>query len=78
VTLYISGGKKDKISKMDIAGFLIKKGNITKDDVGLITIMDFMSFVAVKKNKARKLLLLSQNEKMKGAKYKIAYAQGGE
>jgi superfamily II DNA/RNA helicase len=78
VTLYISGGKKDKISKMDIAGFLIKKGNVTKDDVGLITIMDFMSFVAVKKNKARKLLLLSQNEKMKGAKYKIAYAQGGE
>jgi superfamily II DNA/RNA helicase len=78
VTLYISGGKKDKISKMDIAGFLIKKGNVTKDDVGLITIMDFMSFVAVKKSKARKLLLLSQNEKMKGAKYKIAYAQGGE
>lgn len=78
VTLYISGGKKDKISKMDIAGFLIKKGNITKDEVGLITIMDFMSFVAVKKSKARKLLLLSQNEKMKGAKYKIAYAQGGE
>jgi superfamily II DNA/RNA helicase len=78
VTLYISGGKKDKISKMDIAGFLIKKGNITKDDVGLITIMDFMSFVAVKKSKARKLLLLSQHEKMKGAKYKIAYAQGGE
>jgi superfamily II DNA/RNA helicase len=78
VTLYISGGKKDKISKMDIAGFLIKKGNITKDDVGLITIMDFMSFVAVKKSRARKLLLLSQNEKMKGAKYKIAYAQGGE
>jgi superfamily II DNA/RNA helicase len=75
VTLYISGGKKDKISKMDIAGFFIKKGNVTKDDVGMITIMDFMSFVAVKKNKARKLLLLSQNEKMKGAKYKISYAQ---
>lgn len=77
-TLYISGGKKDKISKMDIAGFFMKKGNITKDELGLITIMDFMSFVAVKKSRARKLLSLSQNEKMKGAKYKIAYAQEGK
>jgi ATP-dependent RNA helicase DbpA len=76
VTLYISGGKKDKISKMDIAGFFIKKGNLEKDDVGMITILDFMSFVAVKKKHARKLLLLSQNEKMKGKKYKISYAQG--
>ena len=77
-TLYISGGKKDKISKMDIAGFFMKKGNLAKEELGLITIMDFMSFVAVKKSRARKLLSLSQNEKMKGAKYKIAYAQGGE
>jgi hypothetical protein len=28
----------------------------------------------VKKNKAKNLLTLSQNEKMKGAKYKITYA----
>lgn len=76
VTLYISGGKKDKISKMDIAGFFMKKGELKKEELGLITILDYMSFVAVKKNKARRLLLLSQNEKMKGAKYKISYAQG--
>jgi ATP-dependent RNA helicase DbpA len=76
VTLYISGGKKDKISKMDIVGFLSKKGNLEKDDIGLITVMDFMSFVAVKKTKARAVLALSQNEKMKGAKYKISYARG--
>jgi superfamily II DNA/RNA helicase len=74
VTLYISGGKKDKISKMDIAGFFLKKGSIKKEDLGLIAILDFMSFVAVKKNKAKNLLTLSQNEKMKGAKFKITYA----
>jgi superfamily II DNA/RNA helicase len=73
VTIYISGGKKDKISKMDIAGFLLKKGDLKKEELGLITIMDFMSFVAVKKKKAQRILLLSQNEKMKGAKYKISY-----
>jgi hypothetical protein len=38
--------------------------------------MDFMSFVAVKKVKAKRILALSQNEKMKGAKFKISYAQG--
>lgn len=74
VTMYISGGKKDKISKMDIAGFLMKKGDLKSADVGLITVMDFMSFVAVKKNTAKRVLALSQNEKMKGAKYKITYA----
>jgi superfamily II DNA/RNA helicase len=74
ITLYISGGKKDKISKMDIAGFFLKKGNLKKEEVGIISVLDFMSFVAVKKNKAKQLLTLVQNEKMKGAKYKIVYA----
>jgi ATP-independent RNA helicase DbpA len=71
ITLYISGGKKDKLSKMDIVGFLSKKGQLGKNDIGLIEVMDFMSFVAVKKNKVDTLLFLIQNEKMKGQKYKI-------
>jgi superfamily II DNA/RNA helicase len=73
ITIYISGGKKNKISKMDIAGFLMKQGELKREELGLITVMDFMSFVAVKKKKAPRILLLSQNEKMKGAKYKISY-----
>ena len=36
ITLYIGAGKKDKISKTDIVGFLIQKGNLEKDDIGLI------------------------------------------
>ncbi|MBI3258213.1 MAG: DEAD/DEAH box helicase [Ignavibacteriae bacterium] len=74
VTLYISGGKKDKISKMDIVGFLSKKGNLEKYDIGLIEVMDYMAFVAVKKNKVKTVLRLIQNEKMKGKKYKIQIA----
>lgn len=75
ITLYVSGGKKDKLSKMDIVGFLSKKGNLEKDDVGLIEVMDFMSFVAVKKNKVSSLMPLIQQEKMKGKKYKIEIAR---
>jgi ATP-dependent RNA helicase DbpA len=71
VTLYISGGKKDKLSKIDIVGFLAKKGNIGKEDIGKIELMDFMSFVAVKKEVVRNLLKAIQTEKMKGKKYKI-------
>jgi superfamily II DNA/RNA helicase len=75
ITLYINGGKKNKLSKMDIVGFLSKKGNLEKNDIGLIEVMDFMSFVAVKKNKVTTLLAKIQNEKMKGEKYKVEVAK---
>ena len=75
ITLYISGGKKDKLSKMDIVGFLSKKGNLQKDDIGKIEVMDFMSFVAVKKDIAEGLLKAIHSEKMKGKKYKIVVAK---
>ncbi|MEO6757962.1 MAG: DEAD/DEAH box helicase [Saprospiraceae bacterium] len=71
LTLYISGGKKDKLSKMDIVGFLSQKGDLQKGDLGKIEVMDFMSFVAAKKDKVARLLPAIQNEKMKGKKYKI-------
>jgi superfamily II DNA/RNA helicase len=72
VTLYISGGKKDKLSKIDIVGFLSKVGKLEKDDIGKIELLDYMSFVAVKRNVLGKLLKSIENEKMKGKKYKIA------
>jgi superfamily II DNA/RNA helicase len=71
MTLYISGGKKDKLSKMDIVGFLSKKADLQKDDLGKIELMDFMSFVAVKKEVAGRVVTSVQGEKMKGKKYKI-------
>lgn len=71
ITLYISGGKKDKLSRTDIVGFLSKKGRLEKADIGKIEVLDFMSFVAVKKNLAGPLLQAVQGEKMKGKKYKI-------
>jgi superfamily II DNA/RNA helicase len=70
-TLYISGGKKDKLSKGDILGFLAKTGGLAKEEIGLIEQMDFMSFAAVKKEKLATLLPIIQVEKMKGKKYKI-------
>ncbi len=75
VTLYLSGGKKDKINKIDIVGFLSKKGNLEKFDLGLIIVQDFSSYASVKRNKVSQLLQDIQNEKVKGKKLKIEIAQ---
>ncbi len=74
-TLYISGGKKDKLNKVDIVGFLSKKGDLERADLGRIEVLDFMSFVAVKKAKTPNLLQKIGAEKMKGKKYKIELAK---
>lgn len=75
LTLYFSGGKKDKINKIDIVGFLGQKGGIKKEDIGLITVMDFSSFVAVKRKNVKALLNIITKEKVKGKKLKIAIAK---
>jgi ATP-dependent RNA helicase DeaD len=74
-TLYISGGKKNKINKIDIVGFFSQKGNLEKGDIGLIEVKDFISFAAVKYSKVKDLLKSIRDEKMKGKKYKIEVAR---
>ena len=72
ITLYIGAGKKDKISKTDIVGFLIQKGNLTKEEIGLITILDNASFVAINRVKARQTIDAIKDEKVKNQKVRIA------
>ncbi|MEI7627360.1 MAG: DEAD/DEAH box helicase [Bacteroidota bacterium] len=74
-TIYINGGKKDKLNKVDIVGFLAQKGKLDKEDIGLIVVKDFNSFVAVKKSKVNAMLDKVADEKIKGTKYKIVIAK---
>ncbi|MEO6229190.1 MAG: DEAD/DEAH box helicase [Ferruginibacter sp.] len=74
-TLFIAAGKKDKVNKIDIVGFLSKQGQLKKDDIGLIDVKDFFSFVAVRKLKVGEALELIKNEKIKNKKVKIAVAK---
>ena len=74
-TIYISGGKKNKLNKIDIVGFFLQKGNLEKTDLGLIEVKDFISFVAIKGNKVRNFLNAIKDQKMKGKKYKIEVAR---
>jgi superfamily II DNA/RNA helicase len=75
VTIYINGGKKDKLNKVDIVGFFSQKGGLQKEEIGLIIVKDRNAFVAVKKHKVKTFLPLVQNEKIKGTKYKIVVAR---
>jgi len=74
-TIYISGGKKNKLNKIDIVGFFSQKGNLEKGDLGLIEVKDFISFAAVRFSKVKDLLVKISNEKMKGKKFKIEVAR---
>ncbi len=74
-TIYISGGKKNKLNKIDIVGFFSQKGKLEKGDLGLIEVKDFISFAAVKATKVKDLLKLIRDEKMKGKKFKIEVAR---
>ena len=74
-TLFIAAGKKDKVNKIDIVGFLSNKGMLKKEDIGLIDVKDFFSFVAVKKIKISETLRLIKDQKIKNKKVKIAVAK---
>ena len=67
-TIYIGKGKKDKISKGDIVGFLCKKGGLTSDEIGRIDVKDRYTYAAVKREKQQQLLRQTQGEKIKGVK----------
>src|SRR5690606_11657847 len=60
-TLFIAAGKKDKVNKVDIVGFLTNKGELKKEDIGLIEVKDFFSFVAVRKVKVNHTLHVIKN-----------------
>ena len=74
-TFYVSAGKKDKVNKIDIVGFLTNKGRLKKEDIGLIEVKDFFSFVAVRKSKASATLQLIKEERIKNKKVKIDIAK---
>jgi ATP-independent RNA helicase DbpA len=74
-TLFIAAGKKDKVNKVDVVGFFSNKGQLKKEDIGLIEVKDFFSFVAIRKSKVGHVLQLIKNEKIKNKKVKIEIAK---
>lgn len=75
VTLYIAAGKKDKVNKIDIVGFLTKAGSLKKEDIGLIEVKDYNAFVAVNRHKVTLLLQKIKEQRIKNKKIRIEIAR---
>lgn len=74
-TIYFGGGKKDKINKVDVVGFLSKIGQLKPDEIGLITVLDHSCLVAVSAKKINQTLNQVRDAKIKGKKVKIGVAR---
>lgn len=70
-TLFISGGRKDKISKGDIAGLFFKQGAINKDQLGVIELKQDCAFVSVPLSIANELVEKLNNTRLKKKKVRV-------
>lgn len=70
-TLFISGGRQDKISKGDIAGLFLKQGGLGKEELGLIELKQDCAFVAVPKTHSQRLAKELNNSRLKKRKVRI-------
>ena len=69
-SIFINGGKKQKLRKGDILGALTAGIGLAKEDIGTIDLFDFCSYVAIKKEKLPFVLEKLQNTKIKGKFYR--------
>lgn len=67
-TIYIGKGKKDKLSKGDIVGFLCKKGGLKSDEIGRIDVKDRYTYAAISRSRLDNVLRHTAGEKIKGIK----------
>ncbi len=70
-TIFISGGRRDKISKGDIAGFLLKQGQLKKEEVGAIELKQDCAFVAIDASKAAQLVTRMDKRTLKKRKVRL-------
>ncbi|MCH5221534.1 MAG: DEAD/DEAH box helicase [Muribaculaceae bacterium] len=70
-TLYFNAGKKEKISKGDIVGFLIQKGGLTKEEVGRIDVKDHSAYAAIQSAKVYDTLTALSSHKIKNMRVRV-------
>jgi len=70
-TLFVSGGRKDKISKGDLAGFFIKQGGLVNDALGLIELKNDCAFVGVPSKDVKHLIAKLNNQHLKKRKVRV-------
>ncbi|MBT6764276.1 MAG: DEAD/DEAH box helicase [Prolixibacteraceae bacterium] len=71
-TLYITGGRRDKISKGDVAGLFLKQGLVQKDQLGVIELKQNCTYAGVQAEIAEMLIEKTNNSKLKKKKVRIS------
>lgn len=71
-TVRISAGKKEKLSKGDILGFLSKTGGAQPGEIGRIEVFDHYSLAAVDEKALGRILEAVKGKKIKGEKRMIS------
>lgn len=71
-TLRIDGGKREKVSRGDILGFLVKECGIDPKAIGKINVYDHYALVAVDGTAVPQLLENMKGKKLKGEKRRIS------
>ncbi|MFK7946101.1 MAG: DEAD/DEAH box helicase [Saprospiraceae bacterium] len=70
-TVFISGGRKDKISKGDIAGTFFRKGELKKGELGIIELKNDCAFVAVAAHQTKRIIDTLDNSRLKKRKIRV-------
>ncbi len=73
-TLYFKAGRKEKISKADIVGFIANNSSVDSKEIGIINVYDHYALVAVPSAKGATAIKQLQGLKIKGKKVKIEKA----
>ncbi|GAB3661625.1 DEAD/DEAH box helicase [Echinicola sediminis] len=74
-TLHINKGKKHKVNKIDLVGFFLQFDFLGKEDLGLIEVKDFFSYVAISREKYREAIEASKHQKIKRKAIKVTLAK---
>ncbi len=73
-TMYINGGKKEKVRAGDILGALVGEAGLTASDVGNINIFEKQSYVAIATHQIEKAIAKLSEGKIKGRRFKVGVA----
>jgi superfamily II DNA/RNA helicase len=71
ITISLNKGKRDKINKVDIVGFLSKVGKLKRDELGLVELKDSYALAAIHKKKINSVIKLTNKQKIKGKKVSV-------
>ena len=75
-TLYFNLGRREKISRGDVAGFLIQKGGLEAQEVGKIIVRDHAALATVPKDKAQSVIETVKSDKIKGQRVRVNSESG--